>query len=180
MRKIAEHLNDDLEWSQTGTFKREFDLAARGVPIGSLRFRSAFGSLATAESGDGCWTFKRVGFFQTRVAVRRCDAEAEIASFKNNMWSGGGMLVLADGRPFRATTNFWSSKLRFEDEAGQSLVRFDYGGMFKLHARVEIAESARTMPELPLLVLLGWYLAIMLHADASGASSAGAAAAAAG
>ena len=63
--------------------------------MATLRFRSIWGSLATAESADGCWTFKRVGFLQTRATIRTCESEDEIAVFKNNSWTGGGTLELS-------------------------------------------------------------------------------------
>ena len=45
----------------------EYELRAGDMLAATLRFRSSFGSFATAEDGDGCWTFKRVGFWQTSV-----------------------------------------------------------------------------------------------------------------
>jgi hypothetical protein len=36
---------------------------------------------------------------------------------------------------------------------------------------VEVLPPARTLPELPLLVLFGWYLVLMLSSDAGGAAA---------
>jgi hypothetical protein len=47
------------------------------------------------------------------------------------------------------------------------VVRFNYKGMFRLSAEVEILPSARGLADLPLLVLFGWYLAVMCYMDAS-------------
>src|SRR6478672_11634093 len=111
MTKIVELLDQQIEWVQPSALKMQYELRANTEPVATLRFRSSFGSFATGESADGCWTFKRVGFWQTRVTVRTCGGDSDIASFKNNTWSGGGTLELADGRVFLATTNLWQTRL---------------------------------------------------------------------
>ena len=175
MQKISEVAGDRLKWAQPSALRRHFELKRSEELIAQLQFRSVFGTLATAESGDGCWTFKRVGFWQQKVTVRADGSEDDLAVFRNNTWKNGGTLEFPNGRRFPATTNFWSTKFAFENDAGETLVRFHYGGVFRLSADVEILQPARTMAELPILVLFGWYLAVMLHMD-SGAAAAAAAA----
>lgn len=142
--------------------------------VATLRFRSAWGTLATAESADGCWTFKRVGFLQTRVTIRPCGSEQELAVFKNNSWSGGGTLELPDGRRYQADTNGWMTSYTFSSEADDApLVRYRrIGGLLHLSSDVGITHAGAEVPELPWLVMLGWYLTVQLHNDASSASAA--------
>lgn len=83
----------------------------------------------------------------------------------NNTWSSGGTLEFPDGRKAKATTNLWMSKLEFQTEGDEPLVRFDYGGAFRLSAKVVISPAAREREDLPLFVLFGWYLAFMLYED---------------
>jgi hypothetical protein len=85
--------------------------------------------------------------------------------FKNNTWSGGGTLELKDGRKFLATTNMWQTKLEFQEESGQSLIRFKNEGFFQSSSTVEIQPNALTVPEVSWMVLFGWYLAIMMRMD---------------
>ena len=167
MLKISDVADQLLTWSRASGWKRTFTLAAGDLPAGRLEFQSAFGTLAKAETAGGCWTFKRVGFWQQRATIRACGAETDLASFQNQTWSGGGTLECAGGQRFRATTNFWQNRLQFETETGDVVVRFAYGGVFSLKAHVEVAPDARTLHELPLLVCFGWYLAVMLHDDAA-------------
>jgi hypothetical protein len=171
MKKIAELIGRELEWVQPSAWKMEYELRAGDELIATLRFRSSFGSFATAESADGCWTFKRVGFWQTRVTIRGCGSEMDIAMFMNNTWSGGGALELPDGRKVLATTNLWQTNFEFRTEAGEALVRLKTGGLVHLSAAVEIQPSAAGMPELPWVVMFGWYLTVMMYMDT--ASSAG-------
>jgi hypothetical protein len=178
MRRISELVSEPLKWTQPGAFKKHFELRAGDEIVAALHFRSAWGSFATGESAEGGWTFKRVGFWQTRVTVRALGSESDIASFRDKTWSKGGTLTLADGRELFATTSFWASQLVFQDSQREELIRFDNQGLLHLSSIVEIEPGARSMPELPWIVMLGWYLSIKMSEDVAGA--AGAAAAAAG
>lgn len=171
MKKISELAARQLKWTQPSALKMHYELRAGDDPVGTLRFRSSFGSFATGESGDGCWTFKRVGFWQTRATVRVCGADADIAVFKNNTWSGGGTLELPDGRQLPATTNFWQTQIELQNTAGEVLVRFKRGGVIHLSAAVEIQHVASSMPELPWMVMLGCYLIVMMEGDGAAAAA---------
>jgi len=170
MRRISELIGTKLKWVQPSALKMHYELRAGDDLAASLHFRSSFGSFATAESEDGCWTFKRVGFWQTRVTIRPCGTNNDIANFINNTWSGGGTLEIPDGRRILANTNFWQTKYEFKIDPGETLVEFETGGLIHLSANVEIKPRAATMPELPLMVMLGWYLVVMMHMDSSAAS----------
>jgi len=163
--------SSDLKWVQPSAFKMDYELRAGDEVAARLRFRSAFGSFATGESADGCWTFKRVGFFQTRVTIRQCGEEADIATFKNSTWSGGGTLELAGGTKLLVTTSFWQTKLQFTTESGSPLVQFNTGGMIHLNATVEIDPAAEGLEQLPLVVLLGWYLVVMMYNDSAASAA---------
>lgn len=165
MKRLADLLDRELKWTQPGAFKMQYELFAGDELAATLRFRSAFGSLATGESADGCWTFKRVGFFQTRVTIRVCGEEADIAVFRNNTWSGGGALELPDGRKVLVTTNLWQSNLEFKTESEETLLRFQSAGLIHLSALVEIQQEAIGLAELPWMVMLGWYLIVMMNMD---------------
>lgn len=57
MKRMADLAGRELRWVKSDGYElRDGDTVAA-----TLRFRSMWGSLATAESADGCWTFKRVG-----------------------------------------------------------------------------------------------------------------------
>ena len=170
MKRIAGVIGRELKWVQPSAWKMEYELRADDELMATLRFRSSFGSFATGESGDGCWTFKRVGFWQTRATIRGCESETEIAMFKNNTWSGGGTLELLDGRKLLATTNLWQTNFEFKSETGEILVRFKTGGLVHLSATVEVQPDAAGMPELPWIIMFGWYLTVMMYMDTASTS----------
>lgn len=106
---------EELSWQQPSAMHRVYELRAGDAHVATLSFRSDWGSQATAESADGCWTFKRVGFWQSRVTVRQCENADDLATFRHNTWTGGGTLTRTDGRAYDLTTNTWQTKLTVLD-----------------------------------------------------------------
>jgi hypothetical protein len=172
MRSIAEVVDSELIWRRPSATKMEYELRAGDETIATVRFRSMWGSFATGESADGCWTFKRVGFWQTRATIRPCGSDIDIATFRNNTWSGGGSLELSDGQKFLATTNFWQTNYEFQTQAAAPLFRLKSHGFLLLSAQLEILPLARSMPELPWMAMFGWYSLVMMHSDAGAAAAA--------
>lgn len=161
------NINGQLRWTQPSVLKMNYELRAAEEVAATLRFRSMLGTLATAESADGCWTFKRVGFLQARATIRSCGSDTEIASFQNNTWSGGGTLKLADGRTLLATTNFWRTHLEIQTEAGEVLLRLQTTGFWGTSADLSITPAGRNFPELAWVNLFAWYLIVLIQADAA-------------
>lgn len=172
MQKIVSSIGLPIEWKQPNLLKMEYELKSGESLLATLRFRSSLGTFATVETADGCWTFKRVGFWHTKVTIHPCNSENEIASFKNSTWSDGGTLLLPDTRKYLANTNFWQTKLEFKTENGEPLIHFQNVGFVRPSAKVTIYESAKAIPELSWIVTLGWYLIIMMQNDSSAATSA--------
>lgn len=165
MKSIRESIGHELEWRQPRALEMAYELHDRDELAATLRFRSACGTLATVESAEGSWTFKRIGFWKTKVTVRPSGSEREIAVFRNRTWSQGGTLELADGRHYPADTDLWASRYEFTTESGLPLVRFHNRGLLSPSARVEILPAAAALAELPWLVALGWYLVVMMQSD---------------
>ena len=156
-----------LRWCQTRPLSRHYELRAGDDALATLKFRSRFGSLATGQSGDGCWTFKRVGFVSTRVTVRACGSDRNLALFRNNCWAGGGTLELLDRRRFHANSNAWQTRFEIRDEHEETLVSFKRVRGLRLTSDVVVHVAGETLPELPWVVILGWYLTVMQHGDAA-------------
>jgi len=173
MMKLTQLIGHKLKWVQPHALKMEYELRDGDMIAATLRFRSSFGSFATAESADGTWTFKRVGFWQTKATVRASGAEADLAVFKNNTWSGGGTLELPDGRNYPANTNFWATQYEFKTETGEALVSYrKISGMLHMSSETEIHPFAKNVAEMPWMVMLGWYLTVMMYMDSTAAVAA--------
>lgn len=165
MRKINEVATGELVWVQPARLKQEFELRAGDEVVGSLRFERS--SLATGEAADQSWTFKREGFWHPRITVRVPGSDVNIALFSPG-WAGGGTLDL-DGRQMRfVAANFWHSQWDWVDAQNKPLVHFkSHQGLLKTEGQVEIQTEAIQSPDLPLLVVLGWYLLVLFARDAA-------------
>jgi hypothetical protein len=166
MRTIAENAAE-LRWWRPRLLRPEYELLSQGQLVGTLRFHGFCRSLATAESGEGKWTFHREGFFRTRATIRSAASADVVATFRSSFWGPGGELTFATGRRVWASMNFWSTRLQFHSESNMPLVQLRSGGLSHRSAQVDLASAARDLPDLPLLVLFGWYLFIMFHRDAA-------------
>jgi len=161
MRSLLQISSSPLIWKQPRLTEPFFELKYSEEVLATLRFNNSFGSLATGTAAEGEWSFKRLGFMKTYITIREKGKDANIAVFQNNTWSGGGTLEFPDGRKYRANSNFWHSEVEFTDEEDKPLIRYINIGGFKLHAQLELMPSAKELPEMPWMVLLGWYLAVM-------------------
>jgi hypothetical protein len=173
MLKMTDLIGRELKWVQPSALQMEYVLQAGNTVAATLRFRSSFGSFATAESADGIWTFKRVGFWNPKVTIRAEGLDHDLAHFKNNTWHSGGTLELPDGRKFPANTNFWATKYEFKTEAGEPLVSYSaIGGVLHMSSAVTIPAHTLELAQMPWIVPLGWYLAVMMYMDSAAAVAA--------
>jgi len=155
-----------LEWRQPEALRRCYQLADEGREIASLRFESSFGSRATGECGGNSWTFKRTGFFATRVTVRVAGADNDLAVFTPT-WTGGGSVEFNWGPSYRLRKkNFWGTEWAFEREDESAAVTLSgLHGVLKQGARATVPPSAAGLPETPVLLLLIWYVRLLLAED---------------
>jgi hypothetical protein len=182
MDHISAFAGQGLEWLQPNTLEHYFELQTGPARLATLAFHSAWGTLATAETADGTWTFKRVGFLNPRVTVRVAGSSDNLAVYQPKFW-GDGTLTFADGMAFRwQPTNFWATEWAFSGAGDTPLVRFKSGAekqrlsdIFKTQAVVELEPDESIRPLVPLLVTLGMYLIILHQQDAAGAVAATAA-----
>lgn len=166
MRVIRDVADRELTWSQPSMFASEYELHAGGDLAGSLAFRSSFGTFATGATGDGVWTFKRVGFWKSFVTIREQDSPDDLARYEHATWSFGGTLELVDGRKYHLDTNFWQTEFKLMTEGDRPLVVFrKISGVFHASSIVDVRPEARSLDELPWMVLLGWYLTVMMQRD---------------
>lgn len=167
MKPLSDAGTQPLHWKQIRLFDSTYDLAGGDDVFAQMTFRTVFGSFARLETAGGAWTFKRVGFWRTRVTVRQEGSPVDLATFEHDTWTGGGTLRLADGRAMRVTTSFWRSRIEFQLDDGAPLFRYETEGFMQLGASLEICPAGAALPELPWLLGFGWYLVVMTHHDAA-------------
>lgn len=175
MKSLKEIPDEHLTWIQPKAMHQLYELRIKEDIYGTLLFPKSVGSLAEAETNDGKWSFKRVGFFNTKITIRNFGEEKDIAVFKPNLIASTGILEFANGKSFHwHSSNFWQTKFEFKNAEEETVVIFRSGveeaklkDWFKTQARVEIPENKKNLDELSLLILLGWYLIIVLQMDSS-------------
>jgi hypothetical protein len=158
MSTIRESVGQDLAWIQPARTQQSFELHAGDTVVATLRLERA--SLAIGEGEGHRWTFKREGFWHPRVTVRLPNSDDNAATFQSS-WAGGGSLELPDRVLRFGAANFWHSQWDWQDGDKHSLVHFkSQDGFLKMEGQIEIEPGAAALPELPLIVVLGWYLLV--------------------
>lgn len=186
MQELSELSGRSAEWTQPKAGAPSFHLRSGEMFLASLTFRSAFGTLATAQTSQGLWTFKRVGFLNPRVTVRTAGSDEDLAVYHPKVW-GDGHLAFNSGRTFIwKPFNFWATDGAFTDEHGKTLLRLMSGlekeglrDLLKDRATLQLLPAAEGVEEVPILVCLGIYLLIMHRIDTAAAVAATAGASAA-
>ncbi len=169
MRAIDEVADQELNWSQPAVRRQHFELQAGADTVARLDFSG--GTLASAETGRGSWTFKREGFWHPRITVRRPGSDVDVAQFQPG-WSGGGILQVPSRSPTRFNSaNLWRSQWSWHDETGTELIQFKVKqGLMRTQGVVLVRPPGRDSDQLDLLAVLGWYLLILLARDSTVAS----------
>jgi len=151
-----------LAWVQASAWKRDCDLHDGHDVIATLRWQSAFQASALGETADGIWQFKLEGFlFRQWVRIERKDFGQDRANFQSGP-SFNGVLEYGDGRAFYWDSNFWLTKWIWSNEGNFELMRVERNLSLKTEGTVEMDTSFLAQPELPLMMLLGWYLIMCL------------------
>jgi len=173
VKSISEFKNAELVWSQPRALDRAYELRSGAEILGTLQWKSGFGSLADATAAEGQWTFKRMGFFNPRITARAPGSESNLAVFTPN-WKSEGPLEFASGQAFGwMAVGFWRAQWAFGKANGEHLVDFEpHASFLKKSAVVKIAPDAFSLPELSLLILMGWYLILLRSDDDASAATA--------
>lgn len=168
MEAIREFAGKPLLWVQPRAMKQQFELRCGDEVLAVMRWASSWRSSATAETAEGSWSFKRHGFRQ-QVVIESTWGDSMPPTLQRR-WTGSATLTFPDGRLryLWKRSGFWSIKRAWTTMDGMPLLSFKMRpGFLKTGGEVEIQPIAADLPELALLVTLGWYLVIMETRDAA-------------
>ena len=173
MRPFDEVSGAELRWVKPKRTKLEFELRAGAADSETVLATLAWtrGSQAVGQWAEGAYQFSRAGWLRPRILVRRAESNVPTAADTPEepiatLAQHGGTLTFADGRTFlwkkpkgRSNEHIWL------DSAGIELVRFRPGGRRSPDTATPHFDVT-TLPELPLLILLGQYLLMLAQQDA--------------
>ena len=162
-----------LMWKQVAFGAREFELRAGDDLVGRLYWPKWLSDRAVARCADGVWLIDRLGFFRDKIVVTDMGSRNKVGSFVPN-WLGDGRLSLINGRVYQwYKTKAFSNSWAFVDKNDVVLLEIhDWMRCFKHEADVKLRIGAASLPELTLLVLIGWYLVYMYIQDTAAAVAA--------
>ena len=171
MKAIREFAGQPLMWVQPKAMKQQFELRCGDEVLAVMQWQNSWRSGAAAETAEGSWSYKRQGFRQ-QVSIETNRADFPVPTLSRR-WTGSATLSFPDGHTYHWKRNgFWGIKRAWTTPEGTLLVAFKtkYGFM-KTGGEVEIDPFAASLPELSLLMSLGWYLMVMEARDAAAAAS---------
>ncbi len=168
MKRLQEVDLGELLWKQARFGVDHFRLQAGEDCVGELYWTKWFSDHAVAQSAHGTWHMDRPDFFADRVIVTDPTTEQKAAIFVKGCF-GDGTLTMRDGRKYewartKAFRNYWA----LFDEGGNAVFEVRAGmRWFKHEADVVLHAAAGEETQLPLLILLGWYLVFMSIQDSA-------------
>ena len=149
-------------WEQPARFRARWRLNCDGVPVATLATRGVFAAPNTARFADASWEIAHR--FRAGTVVTRVGEAGPWGSYRPG-WLGGGRLSRTrDSALLWRRDGFWGRSWSFTTPDQIPLVRFHSQRTFLRHgATVEIEDAARRMPDLPVLLALGWLLVLQAH-----------------
>jgi hypothetical protein len=162
MKTIGEAADQDLQWrdKQAGLFvKDEFELRSGDEVLAMLHAREKGTDWTCGEAADGRWTLtnRNIGSGEI-VVITELDSQAEIAVVKRGRKQGifqrdNDYIEFSDGRRVMwKKASKWHNEWDWVDSDGRPLIHFQRGH------HVVIEALALSLPELSLLVIVGWQL----------------------
>jgi hypothetical protein len=168
MKLIRDVSATDLLWVQPQVFTRNWELRSGDNIVASLKWERMTGSLATATAADGEWTFKRTGFLNVRVHIRKVGTDQDVAVFYPK-WTGTGTLEGADGsRVVWFSKGFFHAEWGWKTEQDAEIMSLRSTMALLRHgATLKVDPAFAGRRDLSLLALFGFYLTVMISEDAA-------------
>jgi hypothetical protein len=155
---------EPLLWVQPRRFRREFELRAGRETVASLRGPDLLLRRARGETAEGRYRLRVTDLFRGIVVVHPGDSDSELAVWRPRI-TGAGTVRFSGGRSFEMRPlDVWHRRWIAEDEAGAAIFTLHLRLRFlRTEASLELKPGAERVPELPVLLLLAWYIRVRAH-----------------
>jgi hypothetical protein len=151
-----------LRWLRTEESPVEFTLSAADATVARLRWLPSGGSLARAETASGEWTLKRGGFLNPHVTVRKPGGGENLARLTVHL--SYHAIELASGLTYRFhRAGVLVPAWKVSTVAGREVLHIEpvREGRKLVAGAVLAAPTAVDLPELLLLMVIGWYFIVL-------------------
>ena len=157
----------DWQWIQPARFRPRWELRCGDAPVATLGAGGSLFGPGVATFAHEAWEFRMR--FPGGIAVKRA-GEAEPWGLYRPGWLSGGRFERAgESALLWRRQDFWMRRWAFLSEEQQPLVRFVVRPSFlRSNASLEFEDAARTLPDLPVLLALGWILVLHSRRGHSG------------
>jgi hypothetical protein len=162
LKQLARAPPAGLKWTQRSS--KQDELASDKDIFGIISWSTWWSSLATAQSAEGRWTFKRVGFLHQRITVREPGREANLCVVQV-AWNGEATLNILGRGAFRWVPNVWHRRWVLRGPDDKEVMNVTLSGFVNVSGAVRIDSKWLSDPMLPLLALLGWYLIMLVVSE---------------
>jgi hypothetical protein len=151
MKSLNEYNGQELQWVHPHLLRSEYELRVSDEVLARISLKGAFGTKVYIETADSHWMIELKDLHRT-MRVLLPDTGAELATIKRE-GSGRATLVFPDGREYRwQRSSFWHDDWTWLNNEGTPLLHVKGG------AHIQLEPAAQGLPELALLITLGWYL----------------------
>lgn len=138
-----------LTWTRTRVVRGEWRLAGEGGTYATVRGK---GRTFEARTAGAEWTL-RGDWGCSRLEAWRAQEAAPVLRFVQRFFASDRIERTA-GETLRWSPGFFGSRSRIETDDGRVLLEVETKGLWRPYRLLSIHEAARTLPDLPALVLL--------------------------
>lgn len=162
----------ELTWVEPEHEGAPYIVRADGRDIGTLKFDRGDACRAEGTIYGRSFVLERTSQFYPRVIIHEEGSSEPLAIFTQGL-TGGGTVSFADGAEYCWNpSHIWSTTWCFRGGGKKASLCVSEQTPQKAGARVRMCTDAAQLPEMPVLLLLGWYLR-KLALDRLGMVSAG-------
>lgn len=168
VERIRDHYRAGMTWRQPRPFVPEFELRRGATFFATLEFHGGAKLRADARAYDREWHLEQLGFLRRHVDMVDRRTQRSALTIRLPLLRDA-QLVTPTGRSYTGRAGWTAYTVK--DATGETVVRLPYKmRLVALEADVEITERAAELPELPELVVAGWFLAILSSPHAASAA----------
>lgn len=171
---MTRRLPATLSWRQPKASQRTYELASEDQVLDVLSFPKLLGTLAETQAGGTRYTFKRSGFLNPKVTIRKAPFEQDIGTMAVS-WRGDGAVSMDNGRRYALRRpSVWAFHWQISDEGDGVMADIrSIPGLLRFEGKVDITERGSGNADILLLLALAWYMMVLIRQEgAAGAAGA--------